>query len=102
MQNNTVILDLKEYNRLTEFEKEIKSGKKIVITNYSHLKSIEYVTDSEIASRLNKEIEDMEIINDRNIKQLSLKIKEIEDLKNLSIWQFIKLKIKYNESKTMD
>lgn len=79
MNTNTVILDLKEYNRLRDFEKNIKSGKRLV-ENYSNSifsmsgSTVDYYTDDEIVEKLlenNKKLE----------KQLNTVIEEKDQLK---------------------
>ena len=103
MQENTVLLSVKEYNELRDFKKEVEENltksKFAVITNhygfglYSNSLTTKYYTQDEV-------ILDFENKNKKLKKEIcelksKLEIKEsveetIDDLKNMSYWEFRK------------
>jgi len=106
MQQNTVLLSVKEYNELRDFKKEVEENlaklKFAVITNqygfglYSENVTTKYYTQDEVIldfENKNKELEE-------EICELKSKIEKsgmkepveitIDDLKNMSYWEFRK------------
>lgn len=106
MQENTVLLSVKEYNELRDFKKEVEENltksKFAVITNgygyglYSHDVTTRYYTQDEaILDFENKNKELKEEICELKSKLKKSEIKEpvevtIDDLKNMSYWEFRK------------
>ena len=89
METNTVLLDVKTYNGLRDFKREIEEGKTLRIQGHGYY-SQEFVTTekaieiiAELNQSLSKEIERLRNIN---------KPKEttFEDIKQMSYWEFRK------------
>lgn len=82
MAKDTVTLSIEEYNRLRDFEREVKSGKVLSIAmGFSTF--INYYTENSIIECL---------INDNNElrKDRLYNGKTIYDVKKMSIWEFLK------------
>jgi hypothetical protein len=110
MEKNVVILDLKEYNRLRDFEKNIKSGKRLT-ENYSNSlfnmssTAADYYTDDEIAEKLhenNKKLKDQldKVIEEKDqlIQQNDTMFKSFTDLAKKNIFKIWKWKIDINKA----
>lgn len=83
MAKNTVILSIEEYNRLRDFETEIKSGKILTLFSGFYSSSSQFFTDSEIVKLVSEENNDLR----REIDELLIQRKKV---KKMSIWQFLK------------
>lgn len=101
MDKNTVLLSVEDYNALRDFKKKITDGN-VLVEYYSfgigESSTTSYYTSDEVAKELHKknynlkqEIEEFE----KKIKELeNTKQKEttIDEIKKMSIWQFLKWK----------
>tara|TARA_R110000796_G_scaffold116035_1_gene228456 strand:- start:225 stop:515 length:291 start_codon:yes stop_codon:yes gene_type:complete len=88
MEANTVILQTKEYNRLRDFYKGIQEDKFVqVYSNYFHESEIFYRTEKEVVMRLKQRNEALKKELD---KLKNPKEKNLEQVKNMSLWEFIK------------
>ena len=95
METNTVNLNLRTYNRLRDFEKNMQENNTIKIDNYysdNDYKQNWYYSQSEMVKgieKANKTLADK--ISDLE-RQLSGEPKKItiKNVKGMSIWQFIK------------
>jgi hypothetical protein len=95
MEKDVVIISIDEYNRLKDFEREIKQGKFFVLTeswwtSFTNGNREKYFTESEIVAdfdRTNKELK-------AYIKKLKNDIEELESkivkLKKMSYWKLLK------------
>jgi len=85
MTENTVLLELKEYNKLRDFYYGIREGKYVQIDFYHD--KVYYIKENDILKDLKLEIK-------RQSKELRLwkkpQEKSIEDIRVMSIWQFLK------------
>lgn len=96
MEANTVLLSLEDYNELREDYNELRefkveSGKNLIPTWSVHRGKYYYYTKDEVIKEIaahNKDFED-EIFKLRHSKPEE---KTIEDVKTMSIWQFIRWK----------
>lgn len=95
METNTVNLNLRTYNRLRDFEKNIKENNSISLNSYNsdnEYRNYWYYTQSEMVKMIGKENNIlMDKINDLE-RQLAGEPKEmtLRDVRKMSIWQFIK------------
>lgn len=97
MKTNTVILDLEEYNFLRDFHKGIVEGE--IVHVYSHMgyRLAHYVSDNEQIENLKDEIVRLEEQNDK-LRNESQKINPtVIEIREMSIWQFIKWRMKSHE-----
>jgi len=89
MKNNQVILSLEDYNGLRDFEREIEKGNTFRLwTGWGE--ELKYISTDETVkeiSEINKKLS-AEIIELKH-KDKS-KLKTFNDIKKMSIWQFIK------------
>jgi hypothetical protein len=94
MERNTVLLDVSEYNRLRDFEREIKMGNTLPITeyNYNVVYHSNYITESDAVAHIAKANASLV----KQIKELKKanepKSPSLEDVKKMSYWQFRKWK----------
>lgn len=106
MQENTVLLSVKEYNELRDFKKEVEENltksKFAVITNqygyrlYSHNVTTKYYTQDEAILDFENENKELR----KEISELKSKVEKeetkepveitIDELKNMSYWEFRK------------
>jgi hypothetical protein len=104
MEKNTVILSAEDYNNLRDFKMEIEKNSILVSNGYSSSKYSTILKD-ELLEKIAKANKDLYLELDRlhndNLEK-SYKIREYKDnesdfedkVKNLSIWNFIKIKFK--------
>jgi hypothetical protein len=86
MQANTVLLKVEEFNELRDFKKEIKKGYTYVLkSKNSAIWNVFVATD--------EAIKDLAEINDSLFKEITqMKEHEYDNVKKMSIYQFLKLK----------
>lgn len=82
MAKDTVILPIEEYNRLRDFEIEIKSGK-ILSISMGFSTYVNFHTEDKIIEELVKE-------NNELRDSLWYKGKTVYDVSRMSIWEFLK------------
>ena len=91
METNKVILDLKEYNELRDFKKEIEAGNTYTVCYDWNSAVYKYISTDEVLKSLAEELEDKQkIIND--LRHPDKKEPNIYELKEMSWWEFRKWK----------
>lgn len=93
---NIVILSLEEYNRLMDFEKEIKSGKAFTLESGFYSSSSQFYTQEQIIEKIVDEGNELR----RRFDELLRNKQSISHIKKMSIWQFLKWKIGLLELKS--
>lgn len=100
MEKNTVLLPLDDYNKLREFKEEIENGKILAITGTYNVIT-NFYTESEAFSEiesLNKGLaEEVKLYSNSNGELYEQKRelkKTIDELKEMSIFEFLKWKKK--------
>lgn len=83
MAKDTVTLSIEEYNRLRDFEREIKSGKVFTLESGFYSSSSRFYTESEIVKNIIGEGNDLR----RRIDDLLIQRVKV---KKMSIWEFLK------------
>ena len=98
---NIVTLSLEEYNRLRDFEKEIKSGKTLYFHSYFYDIDIRFITTDEAIEILNNENEELRRCNSElRISNATKRKKYFSEIRKISIWQFFKWKVGLLELKS--
>ncbi len=95
--NPTVTLDLREYNELLSIKQGIINGKKVIVSFSTQLGATYIIhTDDELIHKLTQEIE---MLRDKisEIKSHVRTLYSVTDLKEMSYWDFRKIK-KQNET----
>ncbi len=86
METNTVLLPVEEYNRLRDFYNGIEDGKFVSVRWWPN-GSVYYVSEKDVLINLKDQIEKLE----KELKSFTdPDEKSIDDVKGMSIWQFIK------------
>jgi len=88
MQENTVLLNVEKYNRLRDFYIGIKEDKFVGIDSYDG--SVYYPKEKHIIKTLDDRIKSLEkeLIGYKH--PVKSKTKTIDDVKKMSLWQFLK------------
>jgi len=95
MNSNTVILKTKEYNELRDFKEGIRRGDTYILKSL-HSPCWNVFVSTEIA------IKDLSVINNSLFEEIeNIRLKQYEQTKNMSIFQFIKLKYTRRKIKTV-
>jgi hypothetical protein len=89
MEKNTILLDLKEYDKLRDFKKNIEQNKTLKVhycynDNYKEIYNWTILTTEEAIK---------EILKDNKTLKEALEHKkdiDLEDVKKMSIWKFLK------------
>lgn len=94
MEKNTVTISLEDYNDLRDFRMEMTESSKVAIfgNEYPHSK-LRFVTKDQAVIELAKETDILKAENSRLMRQLlsqNPQGKSINDIKKMSIWQFLK------------
>lgn len=101
MEPGTVVITVKEYDKLREFKKEIEKGKFLVLSEYGLSSSIhtKFFTESEAIERfikkreeLQEEINRLEGIVYKRKRELDVLKETIKEIKGFNWWQFRKWK----------
>ena len=91
MTENTVLLSLARYNELRDFYNGIKEGKFMVVDSYCN--NIYYLEEKEVIQSLKNDLRKLQK------EYYALKRpdeKTIDDVKKMSLWQFLKWRNKHN------
>lgn len=104
MVENTVVLNIREYNRLRDFYKNIEEGR-VFITSTSYCEftgqysTEKYLTNEKVAIELTEKNEELinqtvdlrhTIANLKDRKGITINETTIDDVKEMSLWQFLK------------
>jgi len=85
MTENTVLLNVEEYNRLRDFWNGLEEGKFVSIDYYHN--RVYYMKETEVLEKLKDRIAEQK-------KELNSykkpNEKTVEDVKKMSLWQFVK------------
>ena len=101
MEKDIVTLSLEEYNRLRDFEKEIKSGKTLYFHSYFYGSDIQFITTNEAIEILNNENKELRRgLNALRISNATKRNEYFSKIKRMSIWQFFKWKVGLLELKS--
>lgn len=86
IDKNTVILDVYEYNRLRDFEKEINAGNAYwCFSSYNY----KLLTVNEAIKKLAEDNKDLKELNNE-LREVKKKEHTVEEIKRMSFWKLLK------------
>ena len=99
MEKDTVLLSVNEYNRLRDFRIEIERGNTLLIHGSQFSYGEKFISTGEALKEISRLNESLKENYQRECKRLQdlvdgKKTIEISNIKEMSIWQFIKWKNK--------
>jgi len=86
MEKDTVVLNIRDYNELRDFKQYIEKNYTLKVSNFHYSRIDTYITKDEAV----KEVVD-------KLNEATVKLKEIDDIKNMSYWEFRKWKKQSNK-----
>ena len=105
MEKDTVILNIKDYNELRDFKEYIERNYTIEVKSYKYNIAIKYISKDEAVKQITSELNDKIDAHKKETDELISKIRELEqrantthkeitidDIKNMSYWEFRKWK----------